>query len=73
MLSFTKNSKCRDHAFTGCVPGLVPNNYHAKFRLAEIVLICDLDYVIRHHLANSDGSYNELRRIQNYVGDGMGL
>lgn len=73
MLSLTKNSKCRVHAFTGCAPGLAANNYDVKFRLAELVLICDLDYVIIHHLVNSDGSYNELRRIQSYVGDAMGL
>ena len=44
-------------------------NHDVKFRLAEIVLICDLDYLIKHHLANNDSSHNEVEHIQNYVGN----
>ena len=38
---------------------------------AEKVLICDLDYLIRHDLAKNDSSHNEVERIQSYVGDAI--
>ena len=44
-------------------------NDDIKFRLVEIVLICHLDYLIRHHLVNDDSSHNEIEHIQNYVRD----
>ena len=43
--------------------------HNVKFRLAEIVLICDLDYLIKHHLANNESSQNEVERVQSYVGN----
>ena len=39
-------------------------NHDVKFRLAEIALVCDLDYLIRHHLAKDDRSHNEVEHIQ---------
>ena len=39
-------------------------HHDANFILSEIVLICDLDYLIRHHLANGDNSHNEVKYIQ---------
>ena len=46
-------------------------NRDVKFRLAEIVLICDLDLLIRHHLAIDGSGYNEVEHIQNYVGNAI--
>ena len=47
--------------------GVGVNNHDVKFRLAEIVLIPNLDYLIRHHLANNDSGDNEDERTQCYV------
>ena len=44
--------------------GVGVNNHDVKFRLAEIVLIPNLDYLIRHHLANNDSGDNEDERTQ---------
>ena len=41
--------------------------HDVKFRLTEIVLICDLDYLIKHHLDNNESSQNEVERVQSYV------
>ena len=49
--------------------GVCVNNHDVKFRLAEIVLICDLDYLIIHHLATDDSSHNKVERIQSCVGN----
>ena len=52
-------------------PGADVNNHDVKFRLAEIVLICDVDYLIRHHLANDDSNHNEVEHTRSYVGDAI--
>ena len=41
------------HKFMNSGPGFGVNNHDVKFRLVEIVLVCDLDYLIRHHLAKT--------------------
>ena len=43
-------------------------HHDANFRLSEIILICDLEYLIRHNLANGDNSHNEVKYIQSYTG-----
>ena len=37
----------------------------------KIVLICDLDDLISHYLANKYSSHNEVERIQSYVWDAI--
>ena len=46
-------------------------NHDVKFRLSEIVLIFDLDYLIRHHLAKDDRSHNWVEHTQSYLGDAI--
>ena len=66
--SFIPALKSRVHKFKDGSPGVGANNHDVKFRLAEIFLICDLDYLIRHRLANDNNSHSEIERIQTYVG-----
>ena len=46
-------------------------NHGVKFGLAEIVLICDLDYLIKHQFVNNDSSHNKAEPIQSYGGDAI--
>ena len=46
-------------------------NQDVQLRCAEIILLTEPDYYIRHHLANDDSSQNEVERCQSYVGDAI--
>jgi hypothetical protein len=59
------------HEFTDAGPGVGVSNHDVKFRIAEITMLTNLDYYIRHHLATDDSSHNEVERIQSYVGDAI--
>lgn len=59
------------HEFTDAGPGVGVSNHDVKFRIAEIILLTNPDYYIRHHLANGDSSHNEVERVQSYVGDAI--
>ena len=37
--------------------------------MLEAVMIWNLEFYIRHHLAKDDSSHNEIERCQSYVGD----
>ena len=65
------NLKSRIHEFTDAGPGVGVTNHDVKFRIAEVVMITNPDYYVRHHLANNDSSHNEVERIQSYVGDAI--
>lgn len=49
--------------------GVGISNHNVKFQAAETIMICNLDYYIRHHLANNDSHHNEVERVQSFVGD----
>ncbi len=52
-------------------PGVGVNNIDVRVRTAEIVRIHNFDYYIRHHLANSDSSQNDVEGAQSYIGDAI--
>jgi hypothetical protein len=68
---FVPTLKPRVHKFTDAGPGVGVSNHDVKFRIAEITMLTNLDYYIRHHLATDDSSHNEVERIQSYVGDAI--
>ena len=68
---FVPTLKPRVHEFTDAGPGVGVSNHDVKFRIAEITMLTNLDYYIRHHLATDDSSHNEVERIQSYVGDAI--
>ncbi len=63
--------KSRIHEFTDGGPGVGVTNLDVKLSIAQIIAITDVDYYIRHHLANGNSSYNEVERCQSYVGDAI--
>ena len=63
--------KSRIHEFTDAGPGVGITNNDVKLRIAETILITDPMYYLRFHLAHDDSSYNEVERIQSYVGDAI--
>lgn len=63
--------KSRIHEFTDAGPGVGVTNLDVKLSIAQIITITNVDYYIRHHLANGDSSYNEVERCQSYVGDAI--
>ena len=69
--SITLTLKSLVHEFTDGGPGVGVKNHDVKLRLTEIVLMNDLDYLIRHHLANKYSSHNEVERMQSYVRDAI--
>ena len=68
---FVPTLKPRIHEFTDAGPGVGVSNHDVKFRIAEITMLTNLDYYIRHHLATDDSSHSEVERIQSYVGDAI--
>jgi hypothetical protein len=64
-------NKSRVHKFTDAGPGVGVTNHDVQMRCAEIILLTEPDYYIRHHLANDDSSQNEVERCQSYVGDAI--
>ena len=60
--------KCRIHKFTDAGPGVGITNHDVNICCAEIILLTDIDYYIRHYLANCDSSQNMVERCQSYVG-----
>lgn len=71
ILPFVPVMKSRIHKFTDAGPGVGVTNHDVRFRIADIIILTNLDYYIRHHLANDDSSQNEVERIQSYVGDAI--
>ena len=69
--SFIPTLKGRVHEFADGGPAVDVNNHDVKFRFAEIVLIYDLDYLIRYHLTYDGSSHSEVERKQSYVGDAI--
>ena len=63
--------KSRIHEFTDAGPGVGITNHDVNVCCAEIILLTGIDYYIRHDLANSDSSQNEVERCQSYVGDAI--
>ena len=60
--------KSRIPEFTDAGPGVGVTNHDVKFRIAEVIILTNLDYYIQHHLANDDSSHNEVEQIQSFVG-----
>lgn len=65
---FVPTLKPRVQEFTDAGPGVGVSNHDVKFRIAEVTMLTNLDYYIRHHLATDDSSHNEVERMQSYVG-----
>ena len=63
--------KCRVHEFTDAGPGVGVTNHDVQYRIAEVIIVTNIDYYIRHHLSNGDSSHNEVERMQSYVGDAI--
>ena len=63
--------KCRVHEFTDAGPGVGVTNHDVQYRIAEVILVTNIDYYIRHHFSNGDSSHNEVERMQSYVGDAI--
>ena len=59
------------YEFTNAGPAVGISNNDVKIRMVETVMIWNLDFYIPHHLANDDGSHNEVERCQWYVGDAI--
>ena len=57
--------------WTDAGPGVGLTNKAVKYRAAQRFRILNMDYLVRHHLANDDSSHNEVERIQSYVGDAI--
>ena len=53
---------------TDAGPGVGITNNDVCYGIAQEILITNIDYYIRHHLAPGDSSHNEVERIQSYVG-----
>lgn len=53
---------------TDAGPGVGITNNDVRYGIAQEILITNIDYYIRHHLAPGDSSHNEVERIQSYVG-----
>ena len=53
---------------TDAGPGVGITNNVVCYGIAQEILITNIDYYIRHHLAPGDSSHNEVKRIQSYVG-----
>ena len=71
LIKFKPQIKSRLHEFTDAGPGVGISNNDVKIRMVETVMIWNLDFYIRHHLANDDSSHNEVERCQSYVGDAI--
>ncbi|CAB4022061.1 Transient receptor potential cation channel subfamily A member 1 [Paramuricea clavata] len=69
--SYIPTLKSRIHEFTEAGPGVGVTNHDVKYRTAEVIMLTNPDYYIRHHLSNGDSSHNEVERIQSYVGDAI--
>ena len=69
--NYVPTLKSRIHEFTDAGPGVGVSNHDVRFRIAEVIIITNLDYYIRHHLATDDSSHNEVERIQSYVRDAL--
>ena len=63
--------KSRVHEFTDAGPGVGVTNQDVQLRCAQIILLTQPVYYIRHHLANDDSSQNEVERRQSYVGNAI--
>ena len=62
----TQKPRVVDLTDTG--PGVGITNNDVCYGIAQEILITNIDYYIRHHLAPRDSSHNEVERIQSYVG-----
>ena len=60
--------KSRIVDLTDAGPGVGITNYEVQYRMAQEVILLNVDYYIRHHLPPGDSSRNEFERIQTYVG-----
>eukprot|EP00794_Sanderia_malayensis_P004304 gene4304-4873_t len=63
--------KSRVHEFTDAGPGVGVSNHDVRLRIAEVIIITNLDYCIRHHLATDDSSHNGVERMQSYARDAI--
>lgn len=61
--------KSRIVDLTDAGPGVGITNYEVQYRMAQEVILFNVDYYIRHHLAPGDSSQNEVERRQGYVGN----
>ena len=48
--------------------GVGITNYEVQYRMTQEVILLNVDYYVRHHLAPGDSSRNEVERTQSYVG-----
>ena len=71
LVPFLPVLKSRLHEFTDAGPGVGVTNHDVRIRCAEIILITNLDYYIRHHLSSGDSNHNEVERCLSYVGDAI--
>ena len=60
--------KSRIVDLTDAGPGVGITNYEVQYRMAQELILLNVDYYVRHHLAPGDSSQNEVERIQSYVG-----
>ena len=60
--------KSRIVDLTDAGPGVGITNYEVQYQMAQEVILLNVDYYVRHHLAPGDSSQNEVERIQSYVG-----
>ena len=63
--------KCRLYEFADAGPGIGVSNHDVRFGIAEMIMITNLDYYIRHHLPTDDSSHDEVECMQSYVGDAI--
>ena len=57
--------------WTDAGPGVSVSNHDVRLRIAQRIRILNMDYYIRHHLAQSDSSQNEVERAQSYIADAL--
>ena len=57
--------------WTDAGPGVSVSNHDVRLRIAQRIRILNMDYYIRHHLAPSDSSQNEVERAQSYIADAL--
>ena len=60
--------KSRIVDLTDAGPGVGITNYEVQYQMAQEVILLNVDYYVRHHLAPGDSSQNEVERIQSCAG-----
>ena len=60
--------KSRIVDLTDAGPGVGITNYEVQYRMAQELILLNVDYYVRHHLAPGDSSQNEVERIQSCAG-----